>query len=95
MGSLNANKIAGGGGGGAGAAVLLVYLLSRFKINLSADDGALIVTAAVAAGAFIAHNGILGVARIFLRGNSQPPVMTTVVTSYPPLTSVPPEQPKA
>lgn len=67
---MNATKIVSGGatGGGLGAAV--VYILGRFGITLTSEDGALIALGLVAAVAFIAHNGISGVGRILWHGSS-------------------------
>lgn len=70
---MNGTKIVGGGSAGGALAAAIVYLLSRFNVNLTGEDGALIATSLVAAGAFVVHNGIRGCARILWRGAGNDP----------------------
>ena len=65
-------KIVAGGGAGSVVALVAVYVAGRFNVNLNADDGAVIATATTAVCAFLAHNGIVGLARILWRGDQQP-----------------------
>lgn len=65
---INSTRIVSGGGSGGGLAVLAVYVAGRFGAHLTAEDGAAIATAAMAVGAFVAHNGLVGLARIVWHG---------------------------
>jgi len=58
----------GGGGAGAGLGAAVVYAASRLGANLTSEDGALIAATAITVGAFVAHNGIRGCARLIWRG---------------------------
>lgn len=58
-----------GGAGGVSGGVFVVWLLGHLGVTLSAEDGGVIASAALAAGAFVAHNGIVGVAHIIWRGD--------------------------
>lgn len=70
---MDATKIVSGGAAGAGLGPAAVYIAGRFGAHLNGEDGALIGTAAIAVGAFVVHNGIRGVARIFWRGQGNQP----------------------
>lgn len=66
---MNGTKIVGGGTAGGALATTIVYLLGRFQISLTAEDGAIAALALTAVGAFIAHNGIVGAIRLLWRGS--------------------------
>lgn len=68
---MNGQKLAAGGSAGGALAALVVYVLGRFNIALTAEDGAVGASALIAASAFIAHNGILGAVRLIWRGTSE------------------------
>lgn len=65
---MDATKLVSGGAAGAGIGPAAVYVASRFGAHLNSEDGALIAGAAIAVFAFLAHNGISGVWRMFLHG---------------------------
>lgn len=65
---MNATKIVSGGSAGGALAAAVVYILGRFHITLTAEDGALAAAGLIAVGAFVAHNGIVGVWRLLLHG---------------------------
>ena len=69
---MNATKIVSGGSAGGALAAAIVYVLGRFNIQLTAEDGALAAVALVAVAAFVAHNGIAGVFRIIWKGSNTP-----------------------
>lgn len=87
---MDATKIVAGGSTGSLGGILAVYVGGRFGWHLTADDGAVITAAAAGVFAFIAHNGILGVGRILLRGDKTPPA-----ASVTPLATVDPPPPAA
>lgn len=70
---MNGTKIVSGGSAGGALAAAIVYVLGRFHVTLTAEDGALAALALVAGAAFVAHNGISGVGRIIWRGQQTPP----------------------
>jgi hypothetical protein len=70
---MDAAKIVSGGAAGAGIGPAAVYLASRFGAHLTSEDGALIAGTAIAVFAFLAHNGISGVWRLFLHGQGSQP----------------------
>lgn len=65
---MNPNKLVAGGSSGGGLALGLVYLGSRLGWHLTTEDAGIIVFVAMHAGAFVAHNGVLGVWALLLRG---------------------------
>jgi hypothetical protein len=60
-----------GGAGGATGGVFVVWLLGHVGVTLTAEDGGVIASGALAAGAYVAHHGVVGVARIVWRGDRQ------------------------
>lgn len=66
---MNPNKIVAGGSAGGGIGLLVAYVGSRLGWNLTAEDGAAIAVSATAVVAFIAHNGVTGIARIVWKGS--------------------------
>ena len=69
---MDATKIVAGGSTGGIGGVLLVYLGQRLGWNLTATDGASIAAGLAAVVAFVAHNGLVGIARMVWRGTTQP-----------------------
>lgn len=65
---MDATRIVGGGAAGAGIGPAAVYGANRLGAHLNSEDGALIGVAAIAVVAFVVHNGIRGVGRIFWHG---------------------------
>jgi hypothetical protein len=70
---MNATKLAAGGSAGGAIAAAIVYLLGRLHVNLTAEDGAVGATALIAVAAFVAHNGLVGAARLVWRGSKADP----------------------
>lgn len=58
-----------GGASGASGGVFVVWLLGHVGVTLSAEDGGVIASAALGVGAYVAHHGLVGVARIIWRGD--------------------------
>ncbi len=65
---MDPKKVVAGGVSGGSLGALVVYIASRFKLDLTADDGAWIAYAATVSGAFLAHNGIRGIGSIIWSG---------------------------
>lgn len=70
---MDGTKLAIGGSTGSVGGLLAVYIGQRLHWHLTPDDGAVIVAVASAAAAFIAHNGLVGIARMVWRGQKTPP----------------------
>jgi hypothetical protein len=70
---MNPVKIVAGGSAGSVGALVAVYVAGRFGLHLTADDGTVIAVAATAVAAFVAHNGLVGIARMVWSGDKQPP----------------------
>ena len=67
----NPNTNAGAIGGALG--VLVSWLLGRYHVDLSAEDGAAIATGIAALVLYIGRDGIRGVFRSLWRGKQTPP----------------------
>jgi len=80
---MNASKIVSGGTAGAGIGPAAVYVANRLGAHLNSEDGALIGVAAVAAGAFVVHNGIRGVWRLIWHGSGATPDAPPPPTTTP------------
>lgn len=66
---MNPVKIVAGGSAGSILALIAVYVAGRFGVRLTADDGAVAASAATAGCAFVAHNGVVGIARMVWQGD--------------------------
>jgi hypothetical protein len=85
---LNPTKLVAGGSAGTALGVAVAYLGSRLGWHLTDVDGAMVVAAAWPVGAFLAHNGMVGVWQIFLHGERPKPFPGRPTPAEP--TTIPP-----
>ena len=70
---MNANPNTNGAALGGAIGVLVAWLLGRYHVTLSAEDGAAISTGVAALVLYIGRDGLRGFGRRLWRGSKPPP----------------------
>jgi hypothetical protein len=64
-------------GGTSGLSVFVVWLLGRFHVALSAEDGAVVAGVAASVALFVGREGLAGLVHTLLHGNKPVPPTPT------------------